>query len=105
MQQSLQSNDVFCFFLKGETEKFLMYPVNITDKYVAMCTQKNPLSNTPILPYSKGTYESLKHTNIIFYFPIENVLPFEDYSEDAWDKYSECEGCRYGYSNQEGHTC
>ena len=82
-----------------------MYPVNITDKYVAMCTQKNHLSNTPILPYSNGTYERLKHTNIIFYFPIESILPFEDYSEDAWDKYSDCEGCRYGYSNQEGHTC
>jgi hypothetical protein len=28
---------------------------------------------------------------------------FTDYSEDAVDKYSSCEGCRYAYGNQLGH--
>ncbi len=29
---------------------------------------------------------------------------FTDYNEYAMDKYSSCEGCRYGYGNQLGHT-
>lgn len=33
----------------------------------------------------------------------KNNIRFMDYSEESWDKYSTCEGCRYGFSNQQGH--
>ena len=34
---------------------------------------------------------------------ISNIQPFTDFTSNAWDKYSECQGCRYGLANQLGH--
>jgi hypothetical protein len=31
------------------------------------------------------------------------MQPFNDFTEFAFDPYSECVGCRYGLGNQESH--
>ena len=46
--------------------------------------------------------EKLDEHSFQYYYSIY-CEPFTSYSEDAWDKYSNCEGCRYGLSNQQGH--
>jgi hypothetical protein len=40
--------------------------------------------------------------NIVSY-SISNLQPFTDFTNDAWNKYSECKGCRYGSPNQQNH--
>jgi len=109
MQEALQSNTIFHFWIKGEEDLGLlkMYPIHLTEKYVCMCTQPSTTRNPgcPTTSYTREKYEQLKDSSICFYFPISDIIPFDDYSDSAWDKYSDCEGCRYGYSNQQGHTC
>lgn len=103
MQEAIRTNELFCFWIEDKLLK--MYPFETTEKYVSMCTEKKPNEKAIIVPYTPELYEGLKHLNVVFYFHKEEIIPFDDYSENAWDKYSDCEGCRYGYSNQQGHTC
>jgi hypothetical protein len=35
---------------------------------------------------------------------VKNIIEFTDYDKESfWEKYSKCEGCRYGLNNQLGH--
>lgn len=37
-------------------------------------------------------------------YSIKDIVEFTDYhTESYWEKFSECEGCRYGINNQLGH--
>ena len=44
-----------------------------------------------------------RETTTVYSFDLDKIIEFTDYGENSWDKYSNCEGCRYGYSNQQGH--
>lgn len=52
---------------------------------------------------------SIDESNLILYdslnnkWDINNMHPFTDFTEFAFDAYSECMGCRYGLGNQEAH--
>ena len=117
IQNCIQSSTQFGFYYTfhpenvDENNKVLVcYPlfINIEDNTLIAIFSNDDIQNVKHL-ISKDTFatsfnpnEELESTRL-YSFKIEDIIEFTDYSDDAWDKYSSCEGCRYAISNQQGH--
>ena len=85
IEDCIKNNSLFAFYYtcsNEDTECIFMYP-----KFI----KNNTLFG-----------HDLKKENTVSYL-ISNMNPFTDFTSDAWDKYSQCQGCRYGLGNQQGH--
>jgi hypothetical protein len=87
IKECIKNKRIFAFYYissNEDVECIFMYPQLIS------------LTNTILF----GLDKTKKHK--VTYL-ISNIRSFTDFTKDAWDKYSECEGCRYGLLNQMGH--
>lgn len=85
IEECIKNNTLFAFYYTSsneDTECIFMYPKSIKNKtlFGLNTTKENTVS-----------------------YLILNMIPFTDFTSDAWEKYSQCQGCRYGLSNQQGH--
>ena len=88
IENCIKNNTLFAFYYtcsNEDTECIFMYPKDI---------KNNRASSSDC--YAGILFGlDLKKENTISYL-ITNMNPFTDFTSDAWDKYSQCQGCRYG---------
>jgi len=85
IEDCIKNNSLFAFYYtcsNEDTECIFMYPISIKNNtlFGLDTTKENTVS-----------------------YLIINMHPFTDFTSNAWDKYSQCQGCRYGLGNQQGH--
>jgi hypothetical protein len=119
----IESNKEFGFYYNTESNNtesndndnklIICYPVFIhltKNKMIGIFSKdnlidiKNKIVNYSIVSTCEFDKNEKVDTTVLYSFDLDKVIEFTDYSEDAWDKYSTCEGCRYNLSNQQGHT-
>jgi len=121
IQTCIQTNDSFGFYYINDTHHllestednntlFICYPllIDIENNILIAIFSNTDLDDIKTI-LNKDTFstsfnptEGIEST-ALYSFNLEKMIEFTDYSDDAWDKYSSCEGCRYGHSNQQGH--
>ncbi len=111
--QSIYTNNYIAFYYNNDTDHLIYcYPIFIhsqSNKLISIFSKadldliKNKVNNDSIASIHEFEYTEQIDDTKLYSFDLDKIIEFTDYGENAWDKYSSCEGCRYGLSNQQGH--
>ena len=101
------NDERIAFYYKNDKKLLIVYPIKTyieNNLLLASFSKLNLTLNEKIeLKMYSNSIEKIDKKEI-YAFEIEDIEEFTDYSPtEAFDKYSKCEGCRYGYANQLGH--
>lgn len=99
------NDERIAFYYKKNLKLIIVYPIKTwkEDNLLFASFSKLSLNSTDKIELKMYSSEKIDE-NEIYAFEIEHIEEFTDYSPtDAFDKFSKCEGCRYGYANQMGH--
>jgi hypothetical protein len=107
MKNNIKLTEEIAFYYKNDKKLLIVYPIRIyLENNLLLATFSKFNANLNSIFYFKMYSNSIEKIDEkeIYAFDIEHIEEFTDYSlTDAFDKYSTCEGCRYGYANQLGH--
>ncbi len=81
-----------------ENKLFAFYYTNSNEDIECIFVYPQFISLTKTILFALDKTKENKVTYLM-----SNIQPFTDFTSNAWDKYSECQGCRYGLGNQQGH--
>ena len=106
MNNNIKLGEKIGFYYKNNEELLIVYPVKIDKVYDLLLGTFSKIDIILNSTINFRMYSDIKKIDLeqVYAFDIDLIKEFTDYSStDAFDKYSKCEGCRYGYSNQMGH--
>jgi hypothetical protein len=101
-------NNKIAFYYKNSKEFIVLYSIKTDSENNILIGSFYPIDlnkikdkKVEVIKYNET--QKVKFTNELYMFDMKHIVMFTDYSENAFDKFSKCEGCRYGYANQLGH--
>ena len=99
-ETNVSCNNLYAFVDNVNKKVIRLYPIQLLFKDDS--TQPILLGYVYSPSNSKG-FTKGETKNKVVQFHLNECSPFEDYSQDSFDPYSECDGCRYGQANQLAH--
>lgn len=102
---AINNKDRFGFYYNSDYKLVIMYPYEIKTNLNGIAYLVAGFSPCVNREQTYTFFTNMDNIDIssLYLVELDKIIEFDDYNENAYDKYSTCVGCRYGMPNQLAH--